>query len=167
MMHRRILLIGQAPGPNTDPALPLYPYSRTSTGGKLQELMDLSRLQYLDLFDRINLLNKFPGRQARDDRFPMREAKIAASAIKPLLHSRTVVLVGRNVANAFELEADFHDWMEWPLNEGGVCLVAVVPHPSGRNHWYNQKKNKQAARRFWRTTIKNLVEDEESVLSFV
>lgn len=159
MILRRVLLIGQAPGPNTDPELPLYPTSKTSTGGRLQELMGISREEYLDLFDRINLLNEFPGRHRRD-------AKIAAAAVRPLLHSRTVVLVGRNVAQSFGLDADFHDWMEWPLNECGMCLVSVIPHPSGRNHWYNDKSNRLAARRFWRDTIKNLTEDGNLVLSF-
>lgn len=167
MINRRVLLIGQAPGPNTDPTLPLYPTSRASTGGRLLELMGIDREEYVHHFDRVNLLNKFPGRNKRDDKFPMAHAKIAASAVKPLLHGRSVVMIGRNVAEAFQLEVDFHEWMELPLNEGGLCQVAVVPHPSGRNHWYNVEANRKVARKFWRGLIKSMREYEENVLSFV
>lgn len=152
----RILLIGQAPGPNTDPDLPLYPIPRTSTGGRLQSIMDVSRGEYLSLFERINLLPYFPGRHKRDDKFPMSNARLAASVLRPLLSGRTVVLVGRGVADAFEFPADFHDWVDWSVRrrcivtrEQGMAKMAVIPHPSGRNHWYNNQDNRDAARAFW------------------
>lgn len=152
----RPLLIGQAPGPNTNPALPLFPVPTTSAGGRLLDLMGLSRREYLKTFDRVNLLPYFPGQHKRDDKFPMTPAKLAAQVMMPLLSERTVVLVGRNVANAFKLGADFHEWTDWQVRrrcpvkgELGQCRVAVIPHPSGRNHWYNDETNREAARAFW------------------
>jgi hypothetical protein len=158
------LLIGQAPGPNTDPTLPLFPVPSTSAGGRLASFMGLTRGEYLVSFDRINLLQDFPGKTGRDDKFPMTKAKIAAAAIKPLLRDRVVILVGRNVANAFGLEAEFHSWVE------GLhyCrLMAVVPHPSGRNHWYNKQEHKQIAQDFWHSCVAQHVPDKSLLPSVI
>ena len=122
--------------------------------------MGLRRGEYLRCFERINLLAVFPGKHKRDDKFPMRTAKLIASSLKPLLAGRTVILVGRNVAKAFLLDTDFHQWVPWPVRrycpvnrDDGRCRVAVVPHPSGRNHWYNDQENREEAVRFWDTFL--------------
>ncbi len=164
----RPLIIGQAPGPNTDPELPLFPVPSGSAGGRLQSLMGLTRGQYLKRFDRVNLLPFFPGKCKRDDKFPMTPAKLAARAIRPLLAGRTVVLLGRNVANAFLLDLPFHEWTDLQARrrnkllqmEGvecdGVARLAIVPHTSGRSHWYNKEENKRAAVEFWRVLLDNM-----------
>ncbi len=148
------LLIGQAPGPNTEPDLPLYPMPKTSAGGKLLQLTGLTMSVYLAAFDRMNLLYDFPGRSGpRDDRFPRRSARVAARAVIQLLEQRKVIFVGRNVADAFGYTtavAPFHDWGYCPkFSFSYVC----VPHPSGRNHWYNQKMNRDESAEFWRVFI--------------
>lgn len=160
----RPLLIGQAPGPNTNPDLPLFPVPKTSAGGRLQHLMGLTRAEYMQLFERTNLLHEFPGRHKRDDKFPMAKARLAASTIRPLLTGRRVVLVGRNVANAFDLgEMQFHRWQSVRARRAciisgcdGMTMLAVVPHPSGRNHWYNSQGNRDEAARFWQELINDL-----------
>lgn len=155
------LLIGQAPGPNTDPDLPLFPVPATSAGGRLCQMTGLLRGEYLLQFDRINVLNFFPGQVRRDDKFPMSPARFAASTMKPFLAGRVVVLVGRNVANAFGHTAEFHEWGDMQCrrdhhkNPGG-CQIAIIPHPSGRNHWYNDAANKIKSQNFWREFINNL-----------
>ena len=149
------LLIGQAPGLNTRPDLPLYPVPATMTGGRLAALMGLTPREYLVRFERINLLQEYPGRTGRDDKFPMGVARAAAGAIKPLLSDRVVVLVGRNVANAFGHDTPFHQW-----SEPGFCrMLAVVPHPSGRNHWYNDPANRELAQDFWRDVLSRHIPD--------
>lgn len=151
----RPLLIGQAPGPNTDPEYPLYPAPKTSAGGRLCDLMGITRGQYLKSFDRANLLPYFPGRtQARDDSFPMAPARLAARVMRPLLRGRQVILVGRKVADAFGVPRV--EWFEeFPLHCGprhaatecsGLATAIVIPHPSGRNHWYNSETNRELAR---------------------
>lgn len=119
-------------------------------------MMGLTRGQYLTAFDRTNVLYEFPGRHKRDDKFPMPQARVAAQAIRPLLAGRTVVLVGRNVAQAFNFEADFFDWVDWPVqrrcsirHDPGLARAVVIPHPSGRNHWYNTQANRDLASAFW------------------
>lgn len=142
------LLIGQAPGPKTDPKWPLAPLPRNSAGGRLADLAGLSPQRYLNAFDRTNLLHEFPGRWPgkNDDKWPKDLAKVAAQAIMPLLRGRTVVLVGRNVERAFGFDFKFHEWyrcMSWGFD------VAVVPHTSGRNTWYRKPGNEAEARAFW------------------
>lgn len=151
-----ILLVGQAPGPNTDPDLPLFPIPSTSAGGRLMQFMGLTRTQYLRTFDRVNLLRYYPGKWQNGDRWPIRDARIAAEALAPLFAGRKVVLVGRNVADAFDLRVDFHEWTTLQVRRRnpvtgcpGLCQIAVVPHPSGRNHWYNQEERRIVARTFW------------------
>lgn len=156
-METLALLVGQAPGPNTDPDLPLFPVPSTSAGGRLVKVMGIARADYFKCFDRVNLLPYFPGRtRVRDDSFPMAPAKLAARVMRPLLANRTVILVGRNVADAFELDIPFHEWRDVPMRrreplkrQTGLSQLAVIPHPSGRNHWYNHEANRLESRAFW------------------
>lgn len=168
----RPLLIGQAPGPNTDPELPLFPVPKTSAGGRLQQLIGISRGEYLKTFDRINLLRDFPGKHKRDDKFPLPPAKFAARVLRPMLSGREVILVGRNVANAFGLDLEFHDWMSWPVRrrcivsrDDGCCRIAIIPHPSGRNHWYNKPGNRAEASDFWAEFVVGQM-DGKNILPF-
>ena len=150
------LLIGQAPGPNTLPDYPLFPAPKTSAGGRLQTMTGLSRGGYLKAFERVNIFYEYQGKSKKEDRFPVREARLIASSMRPLLAGRTVVLVGRNVASAFGHEEEFLEWKkvfcrrrspaapEQPF----VANMACLPHPSGRNPWYNAEENREAARTF-------------------
>ena len=147
----KTLLIGQAPGPNTDPARPLYPFPASSAGGRLCKFMGISVEEYLDIFDRVNLLQEFPGKEGKEDKFPPRLAKVAAAAILPLLSGRTVVFIGRNVANSFGFSSlGFHSWDHHP--DHGMKM-ACVPHSSGRSHWYNNPDNVRQSVSFWREHI--------------
>ncbi len=122
----------------------------------MQKMMGLSRYDYLSSFDRVNLLPYFPGKHKRDDKFPMTPAKLAALVMLPLLAGREVILVGRNVADAFKLKLDFHEWTDLiakrycPIDKGQhKARICVIPHPSGRNHWYNNEDNVLKSKEFW------------------
>lgn len=165
----RPLLIGQAPGPRTDPDLPLFPFPSTSTGGQLQRLMGLRRGEYLLMFERVNLLPVFPGKHKRDDKFPVADARLAAAVLRPMLAGRTVILVGRNVANAFGLGDEFHTWIDLPVRrrcpiarDEYCCRIAIIPHPSGRSRWYNNSEHKEASHEFWESFLRA----DRKVLSF-
>ncbi len=154
----RPLLIGQAPGPNTNPDLPLFPVPSTSAGGRLAELTGLSRGEYVKRFERINLLPEFPGKTKKEDKFPAAQARFAAQIMRPFLAGRTVVLVGRGVANAFGLDPNikFHNWFVHPVKrrcpiakDDWFARVVIIPHPSGRSRWYNEDGNRALAEAFW------------------
>lgn len=143
----KTLLIGQAPGPNTDSARPLHPFPASSAGGRLCKFMGISAEEYLEIFDRVNLLQEFPGKEGKEDKFPPRLARVAASAILPFLVGRTVVFLGRNVATSFGYKTiDFHSWDYHP--DLGM-RIACVPHSSGRSHWYNKPENVEKSLDFW------------------
>lgn len=151
----RPLLIGQAPGPHTHPDLPLFPEPRTSAGGRLLALTGLSHNEYMARFDRVNLLYHYFGKHANDvDKFPQAQARAAAEAMRSFLVGREVLLVGRDVATAFG-HADT-PWLEWHTDPWEFRF-AVLPHPSGRNHWYNCSENKLAASNFMRAWVSNSV----------
>jgi uracil-DNA glycosylase len=137
----RLVLVGQAPGPTSDPEVPLCPVTST-TGRRLRDLMQLSSEEYL-LLERVNLLQCFPGKHARDDAFPRKLARVAAQAMRPLLRGRRVVLLGRKVAAAFGVELPFLMWSTWKDLE-----ISILPHPSGRSRWYNSPENQGKAGEF-------------------
>ena len=155
------LLIGQAPPPSFEdrPHSPLYPYPSTGTGGRLAKLMNLDALTYLKTFQRINLLRVFPGGRRRPggtrvDHWPKAEARRAADLIAPLLGDKQVILVGRNVARAFGLQLrGWHEWssyvVSYPPDQPVHFQVAVIPHPSGLNRWYQDSSNVAMATDFW------------------
>lgn len=147
------LLIGQAPGPNTRPDKPLYPYPKTSAGARLQQMTGLERRDYLRTFDRMNLLQFFPGKIMNGDAWPISKAKIAAQAVQQLLDGRDVIFVGRNVSRAFGHDAKTLPFFQWEYNPTWHYQFACVPHPSGRNHWYNDPVNRDLALKWWRLYI--------------
>lgn len=155
------LLIGQAPGPNTNPDAPLWPKPLSSTGGRLMELMGLGKVAYLRTFDRTNLLHTHPGQWEDKDRFPRVHARVAAQAMRPLLRGRPVIYVGRAVAEAFgHRELAFHTWDrcgQWRYRH------AVIPHPSGRNRWYNAEANRLEAQAFWRAFLEDLSQERADI----
>jgi uracil-DNA glycosylase len=161
---KRVVLIGQAPGPNTNPEAPLFPAPRTSAGGRLMEFLGLSTGEYLERFDRYNLLQKFPGKDAGgEDKFSMRQARLCAGAIKPFLHKRCVVFVGRAVAEAFGYPKCRLEFFEWAAhrpvhgsNQHFVC--SAIPHPSGRNHFYNDPENKLKLKTFFEQSLRHAAE---------
>lgn len=117
--------------------------------------MGLERPQYLRLFDRANLLYQHPGRsRIREDHFPAAPARVAAEAMRPLLREREVLLVGRRVANAFH-HRDV-PFLEWRREARWRYWFAVLPHTSGRNHWYNAEANREAARAFLESFVDRL-----------
>lgn len=143
------LLIGQAPGPNTNPKMPLWPLPKTSAGGRLAQFMGLDPEEYVDRFERVNLLYHFPGQTKRDDKWPVAKARIAAEAMLPLLTGRTILFIGRNVSNAFGWPANEVDFLQWTEHSEYGFRFAIVPHPSGRSRWYSFPDNKVQSDDFW------------------
>lgn len=139
------LIIGQAPGASGGPE-PLA----GRCGQRLADLCGLSLEHYLARFERRNLLLAFPGKDGKGDAFPEEEARDAAIAIigTGMMLNRRTVLLGQGVARAFGLSLSECDNLRW---YGVRSLIAVCPHPSGVNRWWNVRENTEAARVFWTT----------------
>jgi len=115
--------------------------------------MGLTPEEFVSTFDRINLINEFPGRWKRDDKWPVADARVAASAVTPLLRGRTVIMVGRNVATAFGYCSASLGFLEWQHNVLHSFRFAIIPHASGRNRWYNDPDNLEKTRAFWKNFL--------------
>jgi hypothetical protein len=133
-----VVIIGEAP---TDGS----PYALEGRGGaRLAEYAGLSWAQYLTRTERHNLISR------PVDAWPTREARDAAQAVWPSLLGRRTILLGQNVARAFGVgEVP----LRWRVVDDHGTEVAIVPHPSGRNLWWNDPEHRSAARRFLRATF--------------
>lgn len=140
----RIALVGEAPGPNTRADTPLYPIPDRSAAGRLKEMLGMSRPQYLRAFARANILDEYPGAS-----FPVSRARPLAEPLCQRLAPRPLLLLGQGVAMAFGFpkQTGILEWADYRLGDT-LCRAAVVPHPSGRNLWYNDPANKARARGF-------------------
>ena len=135
------LLLGMNNPLSDDPEFDLYPYPEGSAGWRLWKMLPegTTRRQYFDAFDRRNLL--------RARAWDVRAAREAAQALLPELDGRLVVVLGSDVRAALSLpRAEPLSWNETAVSAGVLRWVAF-PHPSGRNHWFNQLKNMRAATR--------------------
>lgn len=111
----------------------------TGSGLRLARLFCLDSDDYLELVERRNLL---PGSMAWN---PI-AARTAARTMK--LYNCDVVCLGSRVARAFGLKAE---WLiAQPMQR---AVFYVIPHPSGRNRWYNDFDNRSAVRRLLRQLV--------------
>jgi len=142
------LIVGQAPGPSED-GWPLM----GRCGDRLAVLFGLSVAEYAIIFERVNLLPKFPGKKGKGDAFDRRNAAIAARNIKIgfRMSSRPFsILLGRNVAEAFGFEYR-------PLGvqrHHELGHLVFLPHPSGINRWWNEPENVWRAKKLLRRLVR-------------
>jgi len=146
------VLVGQAPSKTSDVEKPL---SARPLSTSLCQLLSCDLLTYLSSFERINLLNAWPGSSKKGDLFPARLGAERAKELIPYFRGREVILLGRNVAKAFGLRDEF------PLlryRQEHCCEMAVVPHPSGVNLWWNDEENKKAAATFLKSAMESVTD---------
>jgi len=132
----RPILIGMNNPVSSSPGHELFPYPPGCTGHRIFELLQsrvpaVTRRQYLDRFDRRNLVP-----------LPVWDKQMARARAMQLeqelwFTGRTIVLLGGDVANAFR-----HPRLLLHPQVIGGCTWRQVPHPSGRNLWFNDEKNR-------------------------
>jgi len=153
------LLIGQAPGKgwSGDPEEILC----GKVGKRLAKLMGISFERYQVDTERVNLLDVYPGKDkgGKGDAWPKRKAESKATEMLPLLEDKTVVFLGRNVADAF----GFSDlsYLQWRYGTGVAERVAVIPHPSGIVRWWNDARNRKEAQRFLSAIFSDTNQEDE------
>lgn len=111
----RPLLVGQAPGSSGD--WPCFFGGRA--GNRLAELAALPWTRFVRACERVNLVQRYPGRtggRGGGDAWPAREARDNALRLLPYLLGRRVLVVGSAVADALGLGR--HTWLE--VREYGV-----------------------------------------------
>ena len=138
-MLRRVLLVGEMPHETSDPTLPLFPVPEHRTGGRLAKMMGLRRSEYLIRTRRINLIN--------EPKWSTKTAREHAKLIKMIIPDYAcAVFLGKRVINAFgcgDLEIAALLKARFARGEPGVVLC--LPHPSGKNLWYNDERNAEKA----------------------
>jgi len=148
----RPLIVGQAPARGRSLSTP---FVGTRTGARLCELTGLSEEQLISKFELVNLVKRYPGKSGKGDAFPFKTANANVRRLMPRMADRRVLLLGSNVAKAFGLRMLPLTWYPWTLSlrngESNDCLVALLPHPSGVNRWWNSHRNQLRAARFLRT----------------
>lgn len=139
----RIVLIGQAWG-----RIKSCLRHRACTGFFMKKILGISGLNqhtYFKIFERHNLLDFYPGAVGNGDAFPMHEAKAVVQSYGDFLTDRKIILAGRNVAKAFG--RGNQEFLKWYGN------FVVIPHPSGRNRWWNDAGNWVQSARFFRSLV--------------
>lgn len=144
--YARPLIVGMNNPLSVDPMFDLYPYPEGSTGWRLWKMMPrgTTRSAYLGAFDRRNLL--------RSREWSPVDARAEAVRLLPKLDKRVVVVLGTEVRAALGLPK-----VE-PLTVTRTCVELsrrkqvsftwlALPHPSGRNHWYNDPANLRRTKR--------------------
>lgn len=142
----RGMLIGEAPGPNTVARLPLFPVPNNSAGGRLLKYAGIDPSDWIGKLVRMNLCDgPWSDRRAVAGR---------ARAIAYLLDRSNyhdgeplrVLLLGARVARTWACHGAFGyvDNVYWGI---ATLRVAWIPHPSGRNLAYNDRRNQLRARR--------------------
>lgn len=137
----KILIIGEAPGPaGAGPPLD------GAIGARIAEYAGVTVDEYRAMTYRANLLAAWPG-----DAWPAAVAQASAEAMLHLMMEQRTILLGQRVAVAFGLRlAPLMTWRPLVDDHPAYGEVAILPHPSGLNRWWNDPENRAAARRFLR-----------------
>lgn len=145
---KKTLLVGEAPARGNDDQ-PAF------TGRSGQFLTDLIGIPVLAAFDCRNLLERYPGahESGKGARFNIAEARWSVAKIWDMAKTDTrVILAGKRVAKAFEVDSEYLVWTKWRLRGVPEFMseidLAILPHPSGVNRWWNDPDAKELARIF-------------------
>lgn len=136
-MKQRPILIGMNNPISQQDGHQLYPYPPGCTGHRLYEMLterlpSVSRRQYLDTFERRNLVT------GRSWSRPLGQSEAARTFAELFGSGRTIVLLGREVQAAFSIPPV----LLHPQVIGGSTW-RQIPHPSGLNRWYNVSENRK------------------------
>ena len=137
----RPVLIGMNNPLHSEPRYALFPYPEGCTGHRIFSMLEtrvpgLTRKQYLDAFDRRNVVNgkTWDKKLAREGAAKL-EQEFWGSG-------RTIVLLGNETVAAFA-----HPRLLLHPQVIGGATWRQVPHPSGRNLWYNDATNRELVAR--------------------
>lgn len=141
----KIVLVGQAPSRDTEGAAPFSGRS----GRTLERLAGLEPGELPQRFALANVLQRWPGSAgAKGDKFPPAEARKAAASLLEALSGRQVLAVGRATATVLGLPS-CRPPMLW-FDHEPLAGLSMLPHPSGVNLWWNERRNRENAQTFLR-----------------
>ena len=157
MTNNKIVLVGQAP--SSKGLAPLETLTPGSSSGRLLQMMGITADEYRDSFIRLNLIDHYPGRLAsgRGDKFPLKEAKKGAVRIlSQFAFPHKILCVGHRVGECFipKSRIKYYEWILCVSNyPPAVRDVAVIPHTSGLNRYWNDPDCVRLAENFLRKKV--------------
>jgi uracil-DNA glycosylase len=133
----KIGLVGQAPSRRGDPRKPL-------AGPNGQKIARLAGISHDELIGcrRMHLNTRYRGKRRKGDAFNRAEGNANAGDVLLDWRVERIVLLGKNVARCFGLR-DVPFLAEIRIY-GRRFLI--LPHPSGTNRWWNERRNERRAR---------------------
>lgn len=136
------VLIGMNNPYGTDERYALYPRPERATGWRVWQMLVLAvpectEAQYRDRFARYNIMT------GRD--WNLAEARRQAPRLVDHWLGNHVLVFGKQTRDAMWLPAV--EPLTWHTKQWGnrMSYWAWAPHPSGRNQWYNDPANREAA----------------------
>lgn len=165
----KTVIVGIAPARPGEEGQPLSAIAPRSTGRKISDMLEVSPLVYMRAFDRVNVCPNAQEGTIHPRSYAAHAENLAAS----LLRQRNVILLGQNVAECFGITRERYSYCEWKdsrihesyglvgWNTGRFPPFrwAVLPHPSGRNRWYNDPFNAETARQFLVAEYRRMIAD--------
>lgn len=144
------MIVGQAPSASTIGGK-VFSGRSGKTLARMAGLEDDDQLR--DRFECINLLHWFPGKNGKGDAWD-KEAGLSSAhelIMSGRLVQRNVVLLGKNVAEAFRFKKDPFKW----YLSGDITCFAWIYHTSGIVRQYNDTANVVKAGRILMEALEN------------
>lgn len=135
----------------SDPRYALYPYPENSAGGRLCfKVMGLTRREYLERFDRVNLCTgKWSIKEARERAVQIVKERVDAwvreTETSPL-PPPSIVLLGSKVVEAFGLRDQDKPFAPFVIKRWNLLRLIILPHPSGLSRAWNEPGAYERAR---------------------
>jgi uracil-DNA glycosylase len=124
----RPLLLGESPARDGDPIRPLA----LRPAARIANLMGWETEDpYAALLERFDVANAIERREDAEPWDPAR-ARARVRALLAERRPRVLICLGRRAAAAAGHDGDWYEWRDRPGRS-----VALAPHPSGRNHAWN------------------------------
>lgn len=157
MKKHELLLVGLDNPQSTDPRYALYHYPVGCAGWRLCH-------QIIGLADGTNWTERRYNAIAKTNLFPVgssvkcgkRAVEQAGELLRLQLRGqdKRVVLLGDVVRRAVMCGMSDVEMMNWTLlMTGDSTRYAWIPHPSGRNHFYNKRENAMKVGKFLRGLV--------------
>ncbi len=152
----RPLLVGLHNPLSPKPEHALYPRPEGCTGYRLLRMLGpaFTERDYLRAFDRVDLLEHHE--QVKGKGYTARLRRAHWRLLKHIIDGKyeAVVLLGADVWRAMvgvpKIKPPWLCWRTTSVTSNGIgwrVRFLTLPHPSGRNRWYQDRVNEAAARR--------------------
>ena len=136
----RPVIVGMNNPVSALPEHALYPLPHGCAGNRLWQMLSdetgATMRDYMRSFERVNVLT---------GKWIKLAARESAVDLRRRYAGRTLLLLGRDVQDAFGAPRDIGPFAGWAVDSlrSLVTCFYLVPHPSGRNLWYNDPVNRK------------------------